>query len=171
MLSSHFYRVKTLADPSHRFKVRKNAEQMNLTGLCIFHPSFCMVYVEGAAKYIRNYKRLLMHRIQWTQAAPARSNDADADANADENDDANDITAEAAPSTVSNQEGEEYGSASLEDNKCELIWEGELRERTFKNFRPRSCPTDALAKEALGTKLAGYWDQTKNWKPEDDELI
>ena len=31
-----------------------------------------MVYVEGAAKFIRNYKRLMLHRIAWTEAARPR---------------------------------------------------------------------------------------------------
>ena len=60
---------------------------------------------------------------------------------------------------------------SLEDNKCWLIWEGQLRDRAFNNFKPRSCPTDSTAKEVLGSKLAGYWDQAKNWKPEEEELF
>ena len=63
------YRVKTLSDPSHRFKVRKNAEQLNLTGLVIFHPSFSMVYIEGAAKLMRQYRKLMLQRIHWTAAA------------------------------------------------------------------------------------------------------
>lgn len=154
-----------MADPSHRFKVRKNAEQLNLTGLCIFHPSFSMVYVEGATKYMRNYKRLMLHRIQWTQAAPVRGNDDD------EVDETGVTNGDPVPASTSLNEVDGYGSASLDDNRCDLIWEGDLRERVFKNFKPRSCPTDALAKEALGTKLAGYWDQTKNWKPQDDELL
>jgi hypothetical protein len=35
-------RIKNLSDPARCFKVRKNAEQLNLTGLCIFN-------VEGAS--------------------------------------------------------------------------------------------------------------------------
>ena len=46
-------RVKTLSDPSHRFKVRKNAEQLKLTGIVIYHPQFSMVYVEGDRKSTR----------------------------------------------------------------------------------------------------------------------
>ena len=68
-------RVKTLSDPAHRFKVRKNAEQMNLTGACIFNPAFSVVYVEGAAKFIRQYKRLMLHRIAWTEPARERGNE------------------------------------------------------------------------------------------------
>ena len=31
-----------------------------------------MVYVEGATRLVRNYKRLMLNRIQWTEAARAR---------------------------------------------------------------------------------------------------
>lgn len=165
--------MKTLSDPSHRFKVRKNAEQLNLSGLCIFHPSFSMVYVEGATKYIRNYKRLMLHRIQWTEAARARGEE-EVELEGEPGEGENGETAttsasRAALSSASGPEGE-YGAGSLEDNRCDLIWEGQIRERAFKAFRPRSCPTDAAAKEALGVKMVGYWDQAKNWKPTDDEL-
>jgi U4/U6 small nuclear ribonucleoprotein PRP3 len=61
-----------LADPAHQFKVRKTADQLNLTGVCIFNSQFNLVYVEGAAKFIRNYKRLMLHRIKWTEAARPR---------------------------------------------------------------------------------------------------
>ncbi|KAI0711571.1 pre-mRNA processing factor 3-domain-containing protein [Earliella scabrosa] len=159
------FKVKTLSDPAHRFKVRKNAEQMNLSGVCIFNPSFSMVYVEGAAKFIRTYKRLMLHRIAWTEAARERGNE-DVELEDDENGEAKGKGKAVAASA----EGEE-GPVSLEDNKCWLVWEGMLRDRSFNNFKPKSCPTDASAKEALGPKLAGYWDQAKNWKPEEEELF
>ena len=158
-------RVKTLSDPAHRFKVRKNAEQRNLTGVCIFNPSFSMVYVEGASKFIREYKRLMLHRMAWTEAARERGNE-DVELEDDENGEGKGKGKAAAASA----EGEE-GPVSLEDNKCWLVWEGMLRDRSFNNFKPKSCPTDSAAKEVLGEKLAGYWDQAKNWKPEEEELF
>ena len=45
---------------------------MNLTGVCIFHPSFSMVYVEGAQKFVRQYKRLMLVSMAWTEAARER---------------------------------------------------------------------------------------------------
>ena len=161
----HFHRVKTLSDPSHRFKVRKNAEQMNLTGVCIFNPSFSMVYVEGAAKFIRQYKRLMLHRIAWTEPARERGGE-DVELEGDEEGEGGKGKGKAVAS-----ESVEHGQLSLEDNHCWLIWEGQLRDRAYNNFKPKSCPTDAAAKEVLGEKLAGYWDQAKNWKPEEEELF
>ena len=160
------FRVKTLSDPAHRFKVRKNAEQMNPTGVCIFHPSFSMVYVEGAHKFIRQYKRLMLHRIAWTEQARERGGE---DVEIDEGEEGENAGADKGKvRAVTPAEGE---GVSLEDNKCWLVWEGQLRDRAFSNFKPKSCPTDGAAKEVLGQKLAGYWDQAKNWKPEEEEFF
>ncbi|PPQ70989.1 hypothetical protein CVT24_009944 [Panaeolus cyanescens] len=159
------YKVLKLSDPAHQFKVRKNAEQLSLTGVCIFNPQFNLVYVEGAAKFMKNYKRLMMHRIAWTEAARPRGGEEVELENPDS--DVEDST-----SKVDKGKGkaEEDPSQSLEDNQCFLIWEGALRDREFNNFRARSCPTDRDAKDLLGEKLKGYWDVAKNWKPEDEEL-
>lgn len=157
------FKVSTLSDPAHRFKVRKNAEQMALTGLVIFNPAFSMVYVEGAAKFMRRYKRLMLYRMAWTEAARARGEEVvelagGSEGGEGENDGAGKGTA--GPST---------GEVSLEGNRCDLVWEGPVRERAFTNFRPKSCPTDSAARDALGTKLMSYWDMAKNFKPEDEE--
>ena len=156
------YKISTLSDPAHRFKVRKNAEQIALTGLAIFNPAFSMVYVEGPAKFMRKYKRLMLHRIAWTEAARAReevelAEDEEGGGGGEES------------RTGEEAAGPSSGGVSLEDNRCDLVWEGPIRERGFTNFRPRSCPTDSAARDVLGTKLMSYWDMAKNFKPEDEE--
>ncbi|KAJ6609702.1 pre-mRNA processing factor 3-domain-containing protein [Mycena sp. CBHHK59/15] len=162
------FKIKTLTDRAHRFKVRKNAEQYNLTGLCIFNPHFSMVYVEGATKFIKSYKRLMMHRIAWTEAARPRGGEEVVLENP--NSDAEDGEGSTAAGKGKAKATEE-GTVSLEDNKCWLVWEGMLRDRSFSEFNARSCPTDGAAKELLGEKLKGYWDQAKNWKAEEEELF
>lgn len=155
-----------MSDPAHRFKVRKNAEQMNLTGVCIFHPSFSMVFVEGAYKFIRQYKRLMLYRMAWTEAARERGGE---DVEIDEGEEGENAAVDKGKArAIIPAEGERV---SLEDNACWLIWEGQLRDRAFSNFKPKSCPTDGAAKEVLGQKLAGYWDQAKNWKLEEEQLF
>ena len=157
------YKISTLSDPAHRFKVRKNAEQMALTGLAIFNPAFSMVYVEGPAKFMRSYKRLMLHRIAWTEAARARGEEEVELAEDDEGG----VGEESR--TGKEAAGPSSGEVSLEDNRCDLVWEGPIRERAFTNFRPRSCPTDSAARDVLGTKLMSYWDMAKNFKGEDEE--
>lgn len=167
------FKVKTLTDPSHRFKVRKNAEQLNLTGVCIFNPVFSMIYVEGASKFIQNYKRLMLHRIAWTEAArPRGGEDVILDTASEEGTETNGAAFnDAAGPGGPRKSAEPEEIVSLENNACYLVWEGQLRDRAFNSFKPKGCPTDAMAKEALGQRLAGYWDQAKNWKPEEEDLF
>ena len=169
MPTSIVCRVKRLSDPAHRFKVRKNAEQLGLTGICIFNPAFSFVYVEGASRFIRIYKKLMLSRIAWTEAArPRGAEDVEIEA-ADDASGAGTGAGAAAKAEAEDDAGAE--PASLEDNRCDLVWEGQLRERAFGNFKPKSCPTDGTAKEALGTKLAGYWDAAKHYKPPEEEMF
>ncbi|RXW23253.1 hypothetical protein EST38_g2603 [Candolleomyces aberdarensis] len=169
------YKVKILSDPSHQFKVRKNADQLNLTGICIFNPQFNMVYVEGAPKFMKNYKRLLLHRIAWTEAARPRGGEdvelENPDSDVEGNGDGGDEEGVGASSAKKGKAAEGENEKSLEDNTCHLIWEGALRDRQFVGFKAKSCPTDRDAKEFLGEKLKGYWDMAKNWKPEEEELF
>lgn len=136
-----------------------------MTGVCIFNPNFSLVYVEGAAKFIRNYKKLMMHRIHWTEGARPRGAE-----KVELEDPASGGEGEAGPSVPAKPADEDDAGASLEDNKCFLVWEGQVRDRSFSHFKAKSCPTDGVAKEFLGDKLKGYWDQAKNWKPEEEDL-
>lgn len=162
-------RVSILSDLAHQFKVRKNAEQLNLSGVCIFNPSFNLVYVEGAAKFMKNYKRLMLHRIAWTEQARSRGGAEDVELE-DPNSDVEGHETERKDATAVGGKAREIGDSenSLENNKCYLIWEGALRDREYNSFRAKSCPTDREAKDFLGEKLKGYWDVAKNWKPEED---
>lgn len=118
---------------------------------------------------MKNYKRLMLHRIAWTQASLPRGEDLEL-----ENPDS-DVENEGGDASSSNVKGKARATGeeakSLEDNKCYLLWEGALRDRAFAGFKAKSCPTDRDAKELLGEKLKGYWDLAKNWKPEEEELF
>lgn len=163
-------RVKKLTDPAHRFKVRKNAEQFGLTGIVIFNPGFSFVYVEGPQRFVRKYKQLMLARIGWTEAArPRGAEDVELAEGDDDDKEGSGPSTPAAPSKV--EEAPEGEEVSLEENRCDLVWEGQLRERSFGGFKPKSCPTDSSAKEALGTKLAGYWDAAKHYKPAEEEMF
>jgi U4/U6 small nuclear ribonucleoprotein PRP3 len=142
--------------------VRKNAEQMNLTGICIFNPNFNLVYVEGATKFIRNYTRLMLQRIPWTEAARPRG-DEQSEESIYGNPESRDNSAPGVNEAVN--------SISLENNRCDLVWEGEILERTFLAFRAKNCPTDVIARDVLGPKLTSRWDVAKNWRPQDEEIV
>ncbi|WVO19949.1 uncharacterized protein IAS62_001239 [Cryptococcus decagattii] len=146
------FKIKYLTNGRHKFKIRETAKANLLSGICIFHPSFALVMVEGIDKSIKHFKRLLLSRIDWTEQARPMA-DADADADTDDN----------------NNNGKE-GEQDLADNKCELIWEGELPERVFKMFRARHVETDSKAKEWLTPRFEGMWDLAKRWQWAGDEF-
>lgn len=159
-LVNHYFRIKYLTNGRHKFKVRETAKKDLLTGVCIFHPSFALVLVEGTDKGIKHYRQLMENRIDWTEEARPRAEDAaeeDADADAEGG---------AAPES---SKGGQAEPDSLEDNMCELIWSGEIPDRTFNQFRARHAETDHRAKDWLTTRYEGYWDLAKRhvWTGEE----
>lgn len=113
-----------------------------------------------------------MHRIAWTEAARPRG--AEDVVLEDPNSDGEGESSAPAKARAKSESGEvdgENGTTSLEDNRCFLVWEGQLRDRAFSDFRGKPCPTDRDAREVLGEKLKGYWDQAKNWRAEEEELF
>lgn len=156
-----FYRIKYLTNGRHKFKVRETAKANLLSGICIFHPSFALVMVEGIDKSIKHFKRLMLSRIDWTEQARPMA-DADGDASASDED-------SGMNNNNNNNNGKE-GEQDLADNKCELIWEGELPERVFKMFRARHVETDSKAKEWLTPRFEGMWDLAKRWQWAGEDL-
>ncbi|WRT65588.1 uncharacterized protein IL334_002533 [Kwoniella shivajii] len=161
------FKIKYLSNGRHRFKIRETAKSDLLSGVCVFHPKFALVLVEGVDKSIKHYKKLLLNRIDWTEEArPLGDNEK---ANEDDDDEGSDNDHDKPKKENGNGNGNEDGPENLEDNKCELIWEGEVPERTFKQFRARHAETDNKAKEWLTPKWEGMWDLAKRWVWQGDE--
>ncbi|ORX36283.1 pre-mRNA processing factor 3-domain-containing protein [Kockovaella imperatae] len=152
------FKIKYLTNGRHKFKVRETAKKDLLSGVCIFHPSFALVLVEGTDKGIKHYRQLMENRIDWTEEArPMPEEDDDEEGEGEKT-----APSTSAPTTQPNPE-------SLEDNKCELIWSGEVPERAFRLFRARHAETDTRAKEWLTPRYEGYWDLAKRhvWSGDD----
>lgn len=62
------YRVESLEDPQQFFKVDINAKQLDLVGIILKNPRFNLVIVEGGAKGIKFYRKLMTQRIKWTES-------------------------------------------------------------------------------------------------------
>lgn len=143
------YKIDSLANGRHRFKISMNAQQYSLTGICIQHPRFCLVIVEGGEHSVSAYKKLMLQRIDWTEnvAATAAVREGNKEALAEW------LRAE-------NERGE---VKDLGLNKCVLIWEGEMKTRAFRKWGSRVCETDAAAKEALArAKMESFWTLAKS---------
>ncbi|TWU75595.1 hypothetical protein ED733_006655 [Metarhizium rileyi] len=140
------FKISSLANGQHRYKIGMNATQLALSGTCIMHPKFNLVIVEGGAWSINKYKKLMLNRIDWTENSPSRNRD---DKPVSERDW---LQAE-------NQDG------ALKDmslNECKLIFEGEQKARVFRRWNSKVCETDAEAREALArAKLESFWSLAK----------
>ncbi|KAJ3090998.1 hypothetical protein HK102_001997 [Quaeritorhiza haematococci] len=136
------FRINDLSNGQHRFKVDMNAQQYGLSGAAIIYQGMNVVIVEGTPKGIKAYKKLMLRRIDWTGTRKK-----------DEDDEAD----------VGDSSQGASGSGDQKENQCLLVWEGEVKERLFRGFRFRPCPTELKVKELL--EKAGalhFWDMAKN---------
>ena len=63
------FRVRNLGNPKHRYKVDINAKEFMFTGCMVIHGDTNVVAVEGGPKGLRKFKKLMLHRIRWTEGA------------------------------------------------------------------------------------------------------
>lgn len=148
-LHASVYRIDSLANGRHRFKIAKNAEQQALTGLCVLHPRFCLVVVEGGIHSITAYRKLMLQRIDWTENSPSIVREANQDALA----------------AWLRAEDEAGALRDLTLNRCTLVWEGEIKQRGFRKWGSRVCETEGQVKEALSRgKYESFWTLAKSLK-------
>lgn len=140
------FKITTLANGQHRYKIAVNAEQLGLSGTCIMHPKFNMVVVEGGAWAIAKYKRLMLNRIDWTENSQSKRGNEKRDPGRDW------LQAEREDGTLKDM--------SL--NECKLIFEGEQKARAFRKWGSKVCETDAEARETLArAKMDTFWSLAK----------
>jgi U4/U6 small nuclear ribonucleoprotein PRP3 len=145
------FKIDNLANGAHRFKIAKNAEQMFLTGVCIIHPRFSLVIVEGGEHSIRQYRKLMLQRIDWTENSPTRIKEG--------------TKAEALQDWLK-AEDEKGELKDLTLNKCILVWEGEEKTRSFRKWGSKVCETDSAARDVLKkAKMEHFWKTAKDLAP------
>ncbi|XP_062394074.1 U4/U6 small nuclear ribonucleoprotein Prp3 isoform X1 [Sardina pilchardus] len=124
------YRIRNLHNPAKKFKVEANANQLYLTGTVVLHKDVNIVVVEGGPKSQKKFKRLMLHRIKWDEGNSKR----DVEGLVDE-------------------------EGLKKKNKCDLVWEGTAKERSYGDLKFKQCPTENMAREHFkkhGTEH--YWD-------------
>ncbi|KAJ5161699.1 hypothetical protein N7492_007091 [Penicillium capsulatum] len=145
------YRVDSLASGRNRFKVSKNAEQNALTGICVMHPKFNVIIVEGGKHSVNNYRKLMLNRIDWTEnPGPGTSETKD----------------EGQPLWLSTED-DKGEPRDFSQNTCTLLWEGQAKARGFRRWLgARVCDSDSAAKDALArAKMENFWALAKSAKP------
>lgn len=144
------YIIKYLTNGRHKFKVRETAKHDALSGLCIFHPNFALVIVEGVAKKIKHYHQLMTHRIDWTEESRPQGDESDEESGEDKD-------------KSEDKDKDKDDGPDMSENMCQQVWAGAIPERQFKIFRARHAETDAEGKKWLGA-YEGVWDLAKRWQ-------
>jgi U4/U6 small nuclear ribonucleoprotein PRP3 len=142
------FKINTLAFGKHRFQIDNNAKEHALTGITLFNPELNLVVVEGGAYAINKYKKLMLQRIKWQENAPPTENQAEKQASD--------------PQWLRSLT-EEGDVKDFSYNKCILIFEGEIKQRSFHKWGSRVCETAGEARETLGrAKLDSLWALAKS---------
>ena len=114
----------------------------------------------------------MLHRIDWTENSPSlpeavrEGNKAAAAAAANDlqNHNKKKETTTTTPSFL--QPEDEAGNLKdLRENKCALVWEGELKQRGFRKWGARVCETEKEAVDVLARgKMESMWTLAKSLK-------
>ncbi|KAI0181870.1 PRP3-domain-containing protein [Hypoxylon sp. FL1284] len=146
------FKVDSLANGQHRYKININADQLALTGLVVMHPRQSLVIVEGGEWSAKHYRKLMLNRIAWTENLPSR----------DRGGDDRGAAADALKQWLK-AETEDGDLRDLAHNRCRLIFEGEIKTRAFRKWGSKVCETDAEAREVLSkSKLENFWNLAKS---------
>lgn len=164
------FRVRDLTHPQRRFKVNATARDCLMTGCAVVQPGFAIVIVEGGAKAVNQFKKLMLRRIDWTSNTPITSEifksqvtaqltgaDPDAaiqaakdrikNANGDDNNN-NDMDEDEGPEL--DAETREKLDAALQpdssNNECRLVWEGMVAARAFRTWSIETAATERAAR-------------------------
>ena len=144
------FKIDNLSNGSHRFKIAKNAEQMALTGICVMHSRFNLVIVEGGEHSMRQYRKLMLQRIDWTENSPTRIKEG--------------TKAESLQDWLK-AEDEQGNLKDMTLNKCVVVFEGEEKTRAFRKWGSKVCETDSAARDALQrAKMDNFWALAKSMK-------
>lgn len=141
------FRVENLSSGKHRYQVDINAKQNNLLGIVVLHPTMNLIIVEGGAHSMKNYKKLMLNRIKWSEntlplsATTPTTFTGPADGKESKQSNARD--------SWLNPMTDDGGLKDLSENRCQLVWEGEERAKKFNRWYSRVCETDGEAREVL----------------------
>jgi U4/U6 small nuclear ribonucleoprotein PRP3 len=168
------FRVRDLTHPQRRFKVNATARDCLMTGCAVVQPGFAIVIVEGGAKAVNQFKKLMLRRIDWTSNTPITSEifksqitaqltgadpDAAIQAAKDRNkynngggggDDDNDNGVDEDEGPELDAETREKLDAALQpdssNNECRLVWEGMVAARAFRTWSIETAATERAAR-------------------------
>ncbi|KAF7730098.1 hypothetical protein EC973_003044 [Apophysomyces ossiformis] len=131
------FKINNCSHPKHRFKIETNAQQHQLSGMVIVNPRCSIVIVEGGPKGIKAYKKLMLRRIDWNDMPPPKHGSTE----------------------DSGMDLDMYRGNGQEENRCFLVWEGQVKNKAFRKFTWRTFASEKMARDELSKwHVEHYWD-------------
>lgn len=145
-VSISVYSLLDLSNPSKKFKVDTNAQQLYLTGTVVITKDIVLVITEGGPKSQKKFKRLMMNRIKWEEdSAQGRRQD------------------------KIDKKNMEY-HVDKQMNSCQLVWEGTSMKKTFEDWKFHMFKTEAEARELLRKfNVEHYWNLAQSQSVLDEK--
>lgn len=146
-LAANVYRLTTAENPQHRFKVVMNARQLGLSGALVLFADCNVVVVEGGAKALAKFRKLMLRRIDWSVLKPPLAgNGSNADADAD------------------GEDGRKHEAV--------LVWEGAIASTSFLEFRTIEAKSESGCRQLFKKRrVEHYWDVCVQASPTGDATL
>lgn len=164
-LHAAVFRVANLSNALHRFKIDRNAKQLDLTGVMALFPGCNVVIVEGGAKALRKYKALMLRRINWDDSAPAENA---------KKEDAEIVKVKLEDEIKEDKESiqDKEQHTSLQVSPCVMVWEGVISSTSFKSFETKRMKNEATCRAMFSEHhVEHYWDLCLQASPVGNEKL
>lgn len=158
-LTAAVFRITSMRNPQHRFKVDINARQWEMSGTVLFFNECNVVAVEGGQKALRKYKKLMLRRIDWNAKVEAKGSPEESKANG-------------APEDSKAKSSSEESNSDDRTNSCVLVWEGPIAATAFEGFTSANVRTQRECRYHFRKHgVEHYWDLCTQGTPLGNENL
>jgi len=121
---------------------------MKLTGCAILFRDINLVVVEGGVRATRKFKRIMLHRIDWTKSVKKDSEEGE-------------------EADITNGSGTELKV----NNNCFLVWQGTILKPNFQMFRFETMTSEEAVRKYMNHRWSEhYWDMVCNFKEDQSQV-
>jgi U4/U6 small nuclear ribonucleoprotein PRP3 len=156
------FRLTRLDRPQWRFKIKMNARQLHLMGVLLQHGNHCLLIIEGGARAIRKFHRLMTERIRWQQEANCETPDGFSKESDDISGNRNQSVGASTFSATATLTAFSFESTSEDESICRLVWRGATPTPHFSKFEELLLDGELKAIDYLKEKqLFHLWQYAK----------
>lgn len=168
-----------IEDASVRYKIGVNAAQNDMTGTLLLNEQCNIVVVEGGAKALRRYKKLMLRRIDWRSSTRVKKEENVLENSVKKEEDSIAGRGKVKMEDVTKSDDKKAISAEDEDGEdndkgaeCVLVWEGEIGSASFDGFTTARVKAEGACRSLFKRHgVEHYWDLCTQASPMGNEKL